>query len=313
MIAVVTLGAYIIDYLIGDPDYIYKRFPHPVSWFAANLKFFEKHLYAPRKVNGAACLLITIFIAVIPAYYLEYWLLEFGTIGQLLIAIAASVLLASKSLIAHVTQVKTSLENETLEQARIAVSKIVGRETDQLDRPAISRATIESLAENFSDGVVAPLLWLITFGLPGIVLYKVVNTADSLIGHKSDKYYHFGWFAAKLDDVLNLVPARLTALLIILSTFFFKHTNSKKAFETCLKEANLHLSPNAGWPETAVAGALGIALGGPRYYEGVLVQGTWFNKNGRQAAVLHIENALILTNISLLIILTLLTLHAIFI
>ena len=207
-------------------------------------------------------------------------LLPFGLVGA---AILASTLIAQRSLHQHVARVADALENDDLRGARDAVSRIVGRDTKTLDEAGVARAAIESLAENFSDGVVAPVVWMIIGGLPGAAIYKAINTADSMIGHQTPRYQAFGWAAARLDDLLNLPASRLTALLIIAAAAATKGTSAPAAWAAVCRDARHHRSPNAGYPEAAMAGALDLALAGPRTYDGILVDDA-FMGNGRRVA-----------------------------
>jgi adenosylcobinamide-phosphate synthase len=173
--------------------------------------------------------------------------------------------------------------SDSLEEGRREVAKIVGRDVAQLDAAGVARAAIESLAENFSDGVVAPALFLGVFGLPGALLYKAVNTADSMIGHRSERYAAFGWAAARCDDLLNLLPARLSAALIVAAAAAIPAASARDALKTARRDAGKHASPNAGWPEAAMAGALGLALGGPRAYGGAALEGATLGSGRREA------------------------------
>jgi adenosylcobinamide-phosphate synthase len=202
--------------------------------------------------------------------------------GGFATAIVAATLLAHRSLDAHVAVVAPALVR-SLEDGRKAVSRIVGRDPDTLDEAGVARAAIESLAENFSDGVVAPLFWLAVLGLPGCLAYKAINTADSMIGHLNDRYRQFGWAAARTDDFVNLPASRLAALWLILAAFIVPGASGNAAFTATMRDAAKHRSPNAGWPEAAMAGALGLALGGTRFYHGVRINGA-FMGNGRQEA-----------------------------
>jgi adenosylcobinamide-phosphate synthase len=193
------------------------------------------------------------------------------------IAIVASSLLAQRSLYEHVVAVVEGLD-QSLERGREAVSMIVGRDTKDLNESGVCRAAIESLAESFSDGVVAPMFWMAVAGLPGAIAYKAINTADSMIGHKSEKYIDFGWAAARTDDVLNWLPARLSVLWLALGSLAVRRTSPWRALVIARRDAGLHASPNAGWPEAAMAGALGIRLMGPRTYEGELVNHGWMGE-----------------------------------
>jgi adenosylcobinamide-phosphate synthase len=198
-------------------------------------------------------------------------------------AAIAAIFLAQKGLLDHVGAVAHRLSAGGLAGGREAVAQIVGRDVSVLDEPGVARAAIESLAENFSDGVAAPVFWYALLGLPGLLVYKAVNTADSMIGHRSARYEAFGWAAARLDDLLNLVPARLSAALIVVAAAMTGR-GAMRAAATALRDARLHKSPNAGWPEAAVAGALGLAIGGPRRYDTLAVDGAWLNPGGRPEA-----------------------------
>ena len=200
------------------------------------------------------------------------------------IAIVA-IMLAQKGLADHVTRVAKELRKDGLAGGRLAVSLIVGRDPESLDESGICRAAIESLAENFSDGVVAPAFWYAIFGLPGLLAYKMLNTADSMIGHKSSRHRDFGRAAARLDDAANWPAARLTALIIAVAAAFTRGRQaSGRALRAALMDAGLHRSPNAGWPECAMAGAVGLALAGERNYDGVVVREPMLNAVGRRTA-----------------------------
>ena len=201
--------------------------------------------------------------------------------GWLWLAVVMSTLIAQRSLYEHVAAVASGLETGGLGGGRLAVSRIVGRDPEALDQAGVSRAAIESLAENFSDGVVAPVFWAALLGLPGLLAYKVINTADSMIGHKSPRHLHFGWAAARLDDLLNLIPARLSGLIVCAASWLPPGADPLGAWRAMRRDARHHRSPNAGWPEAAFAGALGLAIAGPRVYHGELVDDHWMNEGGR--------------------------------
>ena len=203
-------------------------------------------------------------------------------------ALIASSLIASRSLYAHVAAVYRPLDNRNTDEARHAVSMIVGRDPHQLDENGIARASIESLAENASDGVIAPVFWGALFGLPGLAAYKAINTLDSMMGHRNDRYAAFGGFAARLDDVANLIPARITGLLFCVASL------KKLAFSIMIRDAQRHRSPNAGWPEAAMAGALGVKLSGPRAYDTGTTQEPWLNESGRDPIAHDIRAGLFL-------------------
>jgi adenosylcobinamide-phosphate synthase len=195
-----------------------------------------------------------------------------------------SAFLAQNSLYRHVAAVARGLASEGLPGGRRAVAHIVGRDPESLDEPAVCRAALESLAENFSDGVTAPLFWALLLGLPGILTYKAVNTADSMLGHRTLRHLAFGWASARLDDLLNLVPARLAGLVLGMAALVLPDASPGRAFSAMRRDAPLHRSPNAGWPEAAMAGALGLALAGPRRYGGAIVEDNWMNAGGRREA-----------------------------
>jgi adenosylcobinamide-phosphate synthase len=222
------------------------------------------------------------FIAI--ALLIEHLVLHFlpGFIGTIIMACLVSSLIAVTSLLEHVQRVQMPVMMGDIETARVEVSKIVGRDTSELEQEGVIRTALESLAENFSDGVVAPIFWFVVFGFPGIVFYKAVNTADSLIGHKNERYIDFGYFAAKTDDVVNFIPARLTGLLLAIAAIPDGMVKARDGMLVMLRDAGKHVSPNAGWPEAMVAGVLGIKLGGPRTYQGKQHDGVWFG-DGREA------------------------------
>jgi adenosylcobinamide-phosphate synthase len=203
--------------------------------------------------------------------------------GTVALGLIASTLIAQRSLYQHVAKVRTAFASGGLTEARQAVAMIVGRDPEQLDEAGVSRAAIESCAENFSDGVVAPVFWLALFGLPGILVYKAINTADSMIGHRNARYEQYGWAAARLDDLVNLAPARLAGALLSLAAPLARGSIGA-AWRVMRRDATKHRSPNAGWPESAMAGALGLALAGPRIYGGKTVDDPFLNAEGRQAA-----------------------------
>lgn len=281
--------ALMIDRVVGDPDWLWSRLPHPVVWFGRAIGGFDKRFNmagrtpAKARLAGAIAILVLLLTAFTGAFILGSFFWYLGLPGMLLEAIAVSTLLAQKSLADHVRAVADALEDEGLEGGRRAVSMIVGRDPDVLDEAAVSRAAIESLAENFSDGIAAPVFWYLLLGLPGIAAYKMLNTADSMIGHKNEKYLHFGWASARLDDFANLIPARLSIFLIAFGALTTGQ-GAWRALRVALKDHAIHRSPNAGWPEGAMAGALDIRLAGPRLYAGERVNEPFINASGRDAA-----------------------------
>jgi len=277
--------ALVLDAIIGDPDRIWRRIPHPVAWFGALIaaldRFFNRERWSgeTRRMAGILSTAALVLVAFVLALLLETALRVLPA-GDILVALVASVFLAQKSLYRHVRRVRDAFREGGIAAARQAVSMIVGRDPDRLDEAGIARAAIESAAENFSDGVVAPAFWFLLLGLPGLVAYKAVNTADSMIGHFSVRHRDFGWASARLDDVLNLVPARFAGVLIAASAWIVRGS-PKVAGTVMLRDAGLHRSPNAGWPEAAMAGALGLALGGPRIYAAGPVDEPFLNGDGR--------------------------------
>ncbi|MEM9708410.1 MAG: adenosylcobinamide-phosphate synthase CbiB [Pseudomonadota bacterium] len=265
-----------LDLFVGWPDWLYRRIGHPVSWIGQLIDLFDRRWNrGPRRnriAMGAAVTAIVSLAAALPALALEL-ALPSSPWGMVLAGIVAWPWLAARSLHDHVTAVALPLSDGQLNRARVAVAHIVGRDPTALDGPAIARAAAESLAENTSDGVIAPLFWGAVAGLPGLVAYKAINTLDSMIGHRSEAYEAFGKAAARLDDLVNWLPARLTALLIALAS----GPKAGAALKTMGADARHHRSPNAGWPEAAMAGALGIRLSGPRVYGDMISQEPWIN------------------------------------
>ena len=296
---------------------MWDRVPHPVVWFGKAIDWFDRHLNHPARGSSqqTACLgrlsglFVILFLASASgwlAWLVQEVLMSFGLLGAALLSVFSSVLIAQKSLYDHVLAVQKPLEADDIEQARTAVSMIVGRQTERLEADGVARAAIESLAENFSDGIVAPVFWFALCGFPGLVAYKMINTADSMIGHKNDRYRWFGWASARLDDGVNLAPARLTMLLLLFSPFHRRGNGQSaplvRVWNGILKDAPNHRSPNAGWPEAAIAGRLDIALSGPRYYGENLVEEPYVNDNGRVAiGASEIGDALRLYRSSLII------------
>lgn len=273
--ALAMLVALVLDALIGWPDGVFKRIGHPVTWLGRVIGTLETRLNAGsakrRLVMGVLTSLLTIACATIPAI-LIVGLVPSGWEGAILAGVLAWPLVAARSMHSHVSAVAQPLAQGDLAAARLAVSMIVGRDPSQLDEPAVARAALESLAENTSDGIVAPLFWGVVFGLPGIAAYKAINTLDSMIGHRNDRYEYFGKFAARLDDVVNLIPARLTGVLFALTS-----ARPISALRQMAKDASQHRSPNAGWPEAALAGALNLRLSGPRSYGDTVLSEPWVN------------------------------------
>ncbi len=268
-----TFLALLIERVIGYPALLARSIGHPVEWFGRLIASLDTKLNPESQPGSrgagiialAILLLVTGGLATALAYLLRQW--AHGWIAEALIA---TPFLSQRSLDDHVRAVADGLE-ESLVAGRSAVSRIVGRDPEALDQSGVARAALESLAENTSDGIVAPAFWLALLGLPGIVLYKAINTADSMIGHKSPRHLAFGWASARLDDVVNLPCSRLTGGLFAVAALLSGWQPCKKAFAAMLRDATRHVSPNAGWPEAALAGALDVRLGGPRSYNGRLV------------------------------------------
>ncbi len=287
----VLLLALLLDRIAGDPQWLWSRMPHPVVVFGAAISYADRQLNpasltgSQRRMNGIAAILALLLLTVAAGFVFNRFFALFGPVGILLETGLVAIFLAQKSLADHVAAVAVALRDEGLTGGRTAVSRIVGRDPETLDEPAVCRAAIESLAENFSDGVVAPALWYAVFGLPGLFAYKMLNTADSMIGHKSEKYIDFGWAAARLDDVANWPPARLSILLIAAGARIRRGTSAgREAVRVAMRDGALHRSPNSGRPEAAMAGALNVQLAGPRIYGGVIVREPMINDTGRDVA-----------------------------
>lgn len=290
VLAVLAL-ALLIDRVVGDPPAVWARVPHPVVVFGKAIAFCDRnfnHSGAPdaiRRRNGVIAIMALLCLSLFVGGMLKGIFAAFGPPGFVLEVLVVAVLLAQKSLADHVGAVAAGLRADGLEGGRRAVSLIVGRDPATLDAPAICRAAIESLAENFADGVVAPAFWYAVLGLPGILAYKMLNTADSMIGHKNEKYRDFGWASARLDDFANWPAARFSAFVIAFATLFSQGvTAAGRSLSVALRDAGLHRSPNSGWPEAAMAGALDIQLTGPRIYGGQRVSEPMINGAGRAVA-----------------------------
>ena len=257
MSATLLLAALLLDAGLGEPRWLWSRLPHPAVVMGRGVGFLDRHLNVgeARKAKGVAALILLVALAGGTGWVIaevpDYGIFEILT---------AAIVLAQRSLSDHVAAVARALRM-SLPEGRRAVAMIVGRDTAALSEPAITRAAVESAAENLSDGVVAPAFWFLVAGLPGMLIYKIVNTADSMIGHRTPRHEAFGWAAARFDDLLNLIPARLTALMIAAAHGWFDH-------RPILRDARLHRSPNAGWPEAAMAVVLDLSLSGPRSYHG---------------------------------------------
>ncbi|KRA56031.1 adenosylcobinamide-phosphate synthase CbiB [Devosia sp. Root635] len=280
--------ALLLERWLGYPPRLTDAIGHPVIWIGRFITFMEKGVDkrertpSQRRDAGIFTLGLLLLVTLVVALMVQQLLrsLPFGWVLEILVA---TPFLAQKELGRAVEAVATALRT-SLEAGRESVSHIVGRDPQALDEAGAARAAIETLAESTSDGVVAPWFWLVVFGLPGIALYKAINTADSMIGHMNERYRDYGWAAAKLDDLVNWLPARLTAILVIAACFITPHASPSKAWAAARRDASKHESPNAGWPEAAFAGALGFKLGGPRSYDGELVDLPSFG-DGKSALV----------------------------
>jgi adenosylcobinamide-phosphate synthase len=288
-----------IEAMLGYPDTIFRLIRHPVMWVGGLIGWLDGRLNRAgwaagrRRGFGVVALVVLIAAAAVPCVVIEavsFAILP-GAIALVLVSLLASALLASVSLTTHVRAVAEGLD-EGLDQGRRAVSHIVGRDPERLDRAGVARAAIESLAENFSDGVVAPALWCALLGLPGIAAYKAVNTADSMIGHLTPRHAAFGWAAARFDDVINLPASRLAAGWIILAAVLAPGADAAAALAAVRRDAFRHRSPNAGWPEAAMAGALGLRLAGPRVYGATLIEDAWMGDGRAEATAADIRRAL---------------------
>lgn len=262
--------AMVLDALLGEPKWLWSRLPHPAVVMGRAVGVLDARMNDDTRGAGA----FAVSIMLVGAIALGLMLMVLPGIWAEVIV--GAVLLAQKSLVEHVQRVGDALRL-SLGEARRAVAMIVGRDVRDMDAPAVARGAIESAAENLSDGVIAPAFWFAIGGLPGLLAYKIVNTADSMIGYRTPKYENFGWAAAKLDDILNWIPARLTALLIWGIT-------RRGSWGNIAADASLHRSPNAGWPEAAMAPALDVSLSGPRSYDGVIEDFDWVHAEGRKDA-----------------------------
>jgi adenosylcobinamide-phosphate synthase len=287
----------VVDALFGEMNWLFRALPHPIILAGRSIAWFERHLNRPRLPGWVRCIfgVLTVIVLVGIAAALGAglrWLCRATLVGAAAEAFAVAVLVAQRSLFDHVAAVSSALLYNGLAGGRAAVSHIVGRDPYSLDGPGVARAAIESLAENFSDGVVAPAFWYLVLGLPGIFAYKMANTLDSMIGHKSERYRAFGWAAARFDDLLNLVPARLSGLLIAVAAVFDHETHGGSALWIMLRDGRKHHSPNAGWPEAAMAGALGLRLAGPRHYLDGIVEDPFLGNGTPIATITDITLAL---------------------
>jgi adenosylcobinamide-phosphate synthase len=285
------------DAVLGEMGPLFQRAPHPivlagraVAWFDAKLNRASRE---PNDLRIRGIVTVAILLGLAGGLgYGVHRLAQSVALGWVFEAFVVAIFLAQRSLFVHVADVATALKSGGVDGGRLMVARIVGRDVAQLDRHGIARAAIESLAENFADAVVAPVFWYCAAGLPGLLAYKMLNTLDSMIGYRSPKYLYFGWAAARADDLANFIPARLSGLILALAMTFAPGGNPKKDLITLKADSGNHPSPNSGSPEAAMAGGLGLALGGPRRYQGGIVEGQWIGNGRAMAETADIHRAL---------------------
>jgi adenosylcobinamide-phosphate synthase len=280
---VLLLAALLLDVLIGDPRWLFRVVPHPVALIGGLVGWLDRRLNRPQRsarsrgLRGMVVVLFVVALAAGVGFGLDA-LADRWRYGWVITLAAVTLLIAQRDLFDHVRAVARALERDGIEAGRAAVARIVGRDPAQLDAHGVARAAIESLAENFADGVVAPVFWYLLFGLPGLIAYKAVNTMDSMIGHHTPQHEEFGRSAARLDDALNWLPARIAGTMIVVAALFAPGGRPARAFRIMARDGGKHRSPNAGWPEAAMAGALSVALSGPRSYAGKAVAEPWLGE-----------------------------------
>ena len=298
MTVALTFIAMLIELCLGYPATLHRAIGHPVTWMGRLIAWLDRALNREtatpqaRRAAGVVAVLILLAIVGVLAFLVQSALLRLP-FGIFAAALVASTLVAQRSLHRHVADVAAALETDGVAAGREAVAHIVGRDTDKLDAAGVARAAIESLAENFSDAIVAPVFWMAISGLPGAALYKAINTADSMIGHRTPRHQAFGWAAARLDDLVNLPASRLSALLLVAAAAL-SGNRAGTAWRAVRRDAGKHRSPNAGYPEAAMAGALGLSLAGPRVYGGAPVEDAFMGDGRREAEAADIRRALAL-------------------
>lgn len=267
--AAILIIAMLLDAALGEPKWLWNRIPHPAVVMGKLIGHLDERFNQDtnRKAKGIASVILLVSIGAVVGGVLQ-------AMGPVIEIFVTAILLAQRSLVEHVGLVAGGLRM-SVQEGRRMVARIVSRDTAAMEETQIARSAIESAAENLSDGVIAPAFWFLIAGLPGLVIYKLINTADSMIGYRTPRHEAFGWAAARLDDLLNLIPARLTAVLIALPARCYDVDGIRA-------DAGLHRSPNAGWPEAAMSRALGIALSGPRAYQGQMRDFPWVNPDGRR-------------------------------
>lgn len=306
----ILIAALLLDWVISDMRWFFRFVPHPVVMIGSLIGFFDRKLNREsrgdinRTVRGTVMTIIVVSVAALVGWGIEAGLhyLPHGWIAEVFIV---AILLAQRSLAGRTADVGRALRKDDIETARDGLRHLCSRDPKSLDRPAVARAAIESLSENFSDAVVAPAFWFAILGLPGLFAYKAINTMDSMVGYKTEKYLAFGMTAARTDDAINWIPARLSGLLMVIAALFTPTGRPLKAFRTILRDAKKHASPNAGWPEAAMAGALDFALGGPREYPGEGTKTTWIGNGRARLDGTDIRRAVVLYTIACFLLLLL--------
>ncbi len=303
---ILLFAALLLDAVVGDMRWLFRFVPHPVVLIGGLIGWLDGRLNRPERGEMALIargVVVVVIVAGLAAAIgaVAVWGARHLPHGAVLELFLVIVMIAQRSLYDHAHRVSVALRRDGLEAGREAVSHIVGRDTSSLDTHGVARGTIESLAENFADGVVAPAFWYLLLGLPGLFAYKAINTMDSMIGYRSERYLHFGMTAARLDDAVNFVPARISALLIVFAAAVTPTANPFKSFRIMWRDAGKHDSPNAGWPEAAMAGALDLALGGPRRYLGGIEKSEWLGDGEPRAGIRDIDRALLVYGLACLI------------
>ena len=294
-ILIISFG---IEAVLAYPAPVFRAIGHPVSWIGALIAALDSTLnrpnasFAVRRAAGVATVLLLVAGSLGVGFVLDTLARTIPYLGFAVAIVVVAALLATGNLDQHVRAVAAAIRADGLTGGRRSIANIVGRDPETLDEAAICRAAIESLAENASDGVTAPALWFLAGGLPGMIAYKAINTADSMIGHMSEHHRAFGWAAARLDDLVNLPASRLTGLMFIAAAALVPGASASSAWRAYRRDARLHRSPNAGWPEAAMAGALGLRLAGPRSYGGVVVDDHWMGDGRAEATAGDIDRAL---------------------
>ncbi len=302
----ILVAALILDGLVGDPPVLWETIPHPVALIGKVIAFLESRLNRPQRSDldrrARGVLMAALMVAgALGVGWLVVDIRESWSQGWIVELALTWMLVAQRSLYNHVRAVSLALDQEGLAGGRREVSKIVGRDPDSLDEFGVARAAIESCAENFADGVVAPVFWCALLGFPGLLAYKTINTLDSMIGHRNDRYLEFGMASARLDDLVNLIPARLSGFLIALAALFTPKGKPAQSLWVMLRDHGHHRSPNSGWPEAAMAGALDLSLAGPRRYPGYVAQENWIGSGRAQATPADIDRALFVMAVACLI------------